>query len=122
MRVKELLTSNPEILNEKDNAGWTALHEASCNGHPDIARELLDAGADVNMPNHENVTALHEAVLYRHVGVVEVRRALEATPVDSPSPQVLLEFGASITARNIRGRTPVDEVDDEEIAKRLQEV
>ena len=30
-------------------AGWTALHEAVYNGHEDVARVLVEAGADANL-------------------------------------------------------------------------
>lgn len=35
-------------VNARDNAGYTPLHECCSRGHLDIARALLQYGADVN--------------------------------------------------------------------------
>lgn len=49
--------------------GWTALHEASLEGHYQIAKELLKAGADVNARGDEQITPLLNAVKEGHYTV-----------------------------------------------------
>jgi len=52
-----------------DCAGWTALHEACNHGWFDVARQLLNAGADVNVRGLENDTPLHDAAINGHAKV-----------------------------------------------------
>ena len=49
--------------------GWTALHEACNHGWFDVARQLLNAGADVNVRGLENDTPLHDAAINGHTKV-----------------------------------------------------
>ena len=40
-------------LDWQNNDGWTALHWCAYFNHPEIAKMLLDAGADVNIQNEK---------------------------------------------------------------------
>ncbi|XP_034152382.1 uncharacterized protein LOC105007983 [Esox lucius] len=42
--VRDMLSKGPNV-NIADNAGWTALHEAVSNGHYEITKDLIKAGA-----------------------------------------------------------------------------
>ncbi len=46
--VRAVLQSHPELINEKDDAGATALHYAALGGHREVARLLVQHGADIN--------------------------------------------------------------------------
>lgn len=62
---------------------------AATLGHVDVARELLDAGANVNGANKDKVTALHFAV---------ARRCLEMVVI-------LLRAGADLSLKDSNGQT-----------------
>ena len=51
-------------------SGWTALHEACNHGWVDVARQLLNAGANVNVRGLENDTPLHDAAINGHTKVL----------------------------------------------------
>jgi hypothetical protein len=46
MATIDLLLAHHADVNAKSSSGWTALHHAAWSNHPEIARKLLDAGAD----------------------------------------------------------------------------
>ncbi len=98
-----------------------ALHWAAENGLTDIARLLLDQGADVNAPDNFSNTPLHLAV--RHPALVELllargaqvgaRNAFGNTPLhlavgDRRVVELLLAAGADARARNLFDKTPLD--------------
>ena len=67
--MRELLESGA-TPNTQDNAGWTPLHEAAQKGFTDVARLLLEKGANPNVPGgDESVTPLHDAC---HAGCVNM--------------------------------------------------
>ena len=47
-------------------AGWTPLHEACNHGYIDVAKQLLKAGANVNVQGYGNDTPLHDAAINGH--------------------------------------------------------
>lgn len=47
-------------------AGWTPLHEACNHGYMDVAKQLLKAGANVNVQGYGNDTPLHDAAINGH--------------------------------------------------------
>jgi ankyrin repeat protein len=61
-----------------NNDQFTPLHQATWSGHADMARVLLEAGANVNVRDGENHTALHLAALTGHTGVAGVLLDAEA--------------------------------------------
>ncbi len=80
---------------ENGDGGNTALWFAAQGSWPngvDVARVLIEAGADVNKPCEHGRTALHMAAAWGHVDVV----------------QLLLENGANPTIIDDHGMTPPD--------------
>merc|ERR1719376_1187702 len=87
--------SGVALVNARDNAGWTPIHEAMRDNKatPDIVRMLVARGADVNARSGEGGgTALHEAAAFLGKDVVDL----------------LLQLGADPEARNDEGKTPKD--------------
>ena len=78
------LKATPDIDWIKQNMyGQTGLHIAVQNNHPEVAKLLLTAGADVNIRDMSGKTALHPAVLQENIEIV----------------RFLLERGADVNIR-----------------------
>jgi ankyrin repeat protein len=74
-----------------DRYGRTALHQAAALGRDDLARILLESGADVNAKDRFGSSPLHEAASKGHLLV----------------GQLLLSNGAEISSRDNWGETPL---------------
>ena len=46
-RLRELLAATPSLIGARDGEGATALHLAALHGYQELARFLVEAGADV---------------------------------------------------------------------------
>lgn len=81
--------ADPNIANQH---GETALYLATQAGYIDCVRRLLEGGSRVSAPARRPfLTALHAAVFFGYVKVV----------------QVLIEFDADLEAKDESGRTPL---------------
>ncbi|XP_069469066.1 BCL-6 corepressor-like protein 1 isoform X2 [Ambystoma mexicanum] len=76
-------------VNRRDNAGYTALHEACSRGWIDIMQTLLDHGANVNCSAQDGTRPIHDAA---------VNDSLEAV-------WLLLSYGADPTLATYSGQT-----------------
>lgn len=92
----------------------TVLHYSSCQGHTDLVRLLIDAGANLNTPDSKGYTALHLAAEWGELEVV----------------RILLKAGADICLKNHDGFTPeyvepdphvVSDEDHEDIRRLLED-
>lgn len=82
-------------INERDPFGGSSpLISAAVFGRPQMARMLIDAGADLNFQNNDGSTALHTAAFFCRTDIVEM----------------LLEKGADKTIRNKYGVTAEESV------------
>ncbi|MDR0221360.1 MAG: ankyrin repeat domain-containing protein [Lachnospiraceae bacterium] len=75
--VRELLKTKIRV-NHVNRIGWTALHEAIILGdggarHTEVVRMLVEAGADVNLPDKEGTPLAHA----KSQGFAEIVRILE---------------------------------------------
>jgi len=84
-----LPTTSPHEAVERK--GFTALHIASCLGHTEIAKLLVDKGADPNAKDYLGFTPLHWATAMSHVELVNL----------------LLQHGADIDAKALNDITPL---------------
>ncbi|MBN8862604.1 MAG: ankyrin repeat domain-containing protein [Sphingobacteriales bacterium] len=83
-------------LNTKDPIGGSSpLISACLFGKTEIARMLIDGGADLNLQNNEGSTALHTAAFFCHPEIVKM----------------LLQKGADKTIRNNYGKTAYESVE-----------
>ncbi|XP_076804206.1 uncharacterized protein LOC143448375 isoform X2 [Clavelina lepadiformis] len=79
--VEYYLEQGFEEANTKDNAGYSALHEACARGNLEAARLLLEFGADVNLNADDGTRPIHDAVEYDHVELTRLLLACGADPM-----------------------------------------
>ncbi|HJP92208.1 MAG TPA: ankyrin repeat domain-containing protein [Pyrinomonadaceae bacterium] len=125
-RVRELLETEPDLVNAFSPDGFTPLGYASFFGHLETVRVLLDKGAQVNVPSNNFLKAvpLRSASVAGHL---EIARLLidRGAEVDAPGgggmtslhevagvgrvefAKLLLDHGANINARADDGKTPL---------------
>ena len=51
--VQAIVHRNPDLINQRDELGATALHHAAFGGHRLVAQLLVRQGADINAPDAE---------------------------------------------------------------------
>lgn len=114
----------------QNNTGATLLHLAAENGHEGVVKLLLEKGADITAQDQSGATALHVAAekgfdgMFRLLQLVwrgsSFDKAIETVDRAGCSPlhsaaanncqviiRILLEEGANIAMKNVRGRTPL---------------
>jgi len=92
--VKQHVAAGTNI-NEKDPFGGSSpLISAAVFGKPEVARYLIDAGADINFQNNDGSTALHTSAFFCHPDIVKM----------------LLDKGADKTLKNTYGATAYETV------------
>jgi len=89
--VRALLAEYPGLMDVPDESGYTPLRWSGIRGQGEIARFLVEAGADPNSAGADGGTPLHGAAHHD----------------DSEMMAALLEAGGDITAKNRWGRTPL---------------
>src|SRR5262245_30987183 len=94
--VRWLLKEDPKRVNARQQDGSTPIMSAAIRGFPDLAKLLIDSGADVNMGQYDGWMPLHAAVHDGNdEGHCEVAR-------------ILIAHGAKIEARRTDGQwTPL---------------
>ncbi|MCW5748205.1 MAG: ankyrin repeat domain-containing protein [Alphaproteobacteria bacterium] len=90
-----------------DSGGDNLLHIAAYRGDVDSVKLLLKAGMNVNEPGELDFTPLHYAYMKRKDPAYLVHR--------DEVVGVLLAYGASTTARNSFGQTPIETGKDEDV-------
>ncbi|XP_005358459.1 BCL-6 corepressor-like protein 1 [Microtus ochrogaster] len=83
------LQKHSEDVNHRDNAGYTALHEACSRGWTDILNILLQHGANVNCSSQDGTRPVHDAVANDNLETI----------------WLLLSYGADPTLATYSGQT-----------------
>lgn len=95
--VKALLRHGADP-SESDSHGWTALHLAVQHYHSMIVKEILEHGANVSPETSEGATPLHLAA----------RKYIGKDSDQCVTLEILLMYGADITARDGGGHTALE--------------
>lgn len=126
-RVKSLLASDRALLDARSADGFPALGLAVFFRHPDIARHLIEQGADVDAAanNAMRVAPAHAAagvcdhetmrLILERGANPNARQQMDYTPLhgaaargDVEMAKLLLAHGADRTAQGSDGQTPAD--------------
>ena len=92
--IKQHIDAGTDLDEREPTMGSTPLISAAVFGRTEVARALIEAGADVNIQNNEGSTALHTAAFLCRTEIVEM----------------LLAHGADKNLLNIYGSTPLASV------------
>jgi ankyrin repeat protein len=119
-KITKLLIAHGADVNATATAGRTALHIAAYRGNLAVAKQLLDAGADINAANCDHGGPLACAILHRQTKMVDFLLKRGADPRQQPEafslaawegllPTVrkLLAAGFDPNSRAWQGRTPL---------------
>jgi ankyrin repeat protein len=126
-RVQQFLADDPDALNRRGADGFPPLGLAIFFGHPELARLLIERGADVHAvaENANRVAPVHAAaaacdratmrLLLERGADPNARQQLDFTPMHGAASRgdielatLLLEHGAERTPKGSDGQTPAD--------------
>ena len=138
--AKEMIAQKPALVNFNNNEHrMTPLHVTCVEGLTEMARYLMDAGADLEARDMNQATPLFTAVASNHLDMVKLllKRGADvnATEDENVSPlhlsasfghadiaEVLLDHGADKNAEDITGAKPRDLVETEGDFKKIIEL
>jgi ankyrin repeat protein len=125
-RVRQLLKSDPSLVQALSHDGWSPLHLAAYFGHERVVAALVASAADINRKscNHLGHTPLHAAVSGQQLAIVQflIKHGAEVDARDSGGSTALhlaahegfndillnlLETGASVNPARKDGATPL---------------
>ncbi len=83
--VKQAVQNDPTIVDAKEWEDATLLHDAVAQNHADVAKFLLENGADVNAVKTDRVTPMHIAARNGNIAIMKLLIDHQAliNPVDS---------------------------------------
>ncbi|RUS90925.1 hypothetical protein EGW08_001322 [Elysia chlorotica] len=70
--TEKILEKCPQIVDIKKDDGFSSLHLSALNGHKDVAKTLIQHGADIEIRNNRHQTALLLAVSQGHTSLLEL--------------------------------------------------
>ncbi len=126
--MRRLIDADPKVVNAQLPTGATALLWACIRGQVEVARLLVERGADVDIPQGDGWSPLHAAVtdgndaahveltrlLLDHKAKIGITNVNGLTPLhvaaqkgNTSTMQLLLDRGADIHVKDKKGLTPL---------------
>ncbi|MHB1458252.1 MAG: ankyrin repeat domain-containing protein [Armatimonadota bacterium] len=101
--VKDLFSYDKSQANKEDPTGWTPLHYAAAGDHVDIAKFLIENGADINhKTSTDGKSALHWAAFHGNLPVIEQLVSMGAMINDKDDDgNTALEIAKQTEKRNL---------------------
>ncbi|XP_023613824.1 BCL-6 corepressor-like protein 1 isoform X2 [Myotis lucifugus] len=94
------LQKDSEDVNHRDNAGYTALHEACSRGWTEILNILLEHGANVNCSAQDGTRPVHDAVVNDNLETIWLLLSYGADPtLATYSGQTAMKLASSDTMK-----------------------
>jgi ankyrin repeat protein/beta-lactamase regulating signal transducer with metallopeptidase domain len=106
LKVKQYISKGFDI-NATNRQGTTALHEAGPWGQTDIAKYLIESGANIHQKDTDGQTPLFAAASYSHQA--------------EPTAKLLLDHGAAVNLSDNRGMSPLHYASTASMCKMLIE-
>jgi ankyrin repeat protein len=126
-KVAHWVTTQPNKIDDYTADGFTALGLACYFGQYEVARYLIEQGADINLPSQNgfNVYPIHSAAAGNYTDIlrlliesgaqVNVKQQAGSTPLHAAAQYgnldmliILLENGADVNVRMEGGKLPAD--------------
>jgi ankyrin repeat protein len=94
VELKKIIEADKDIVNSRDRMERTLLIYANTDEHYEIAKYLIEAGADINTKDTDNWRPIHFASQNASSSIVKL----------------LVEQGAEVDAEDNNGKTPLSNV------------
>lgn len=122
--VKKILNENPNLVNEKDELGFTVAHFVAGAKSQDIVEFVLSKNVNINVKNKYGSTPLHIAV-YPEIAQILINHGANVNEIDNEEEtplhdcawngeergemiKLLLKNGVDKRKKNYKGQTALD--------------
>lgn len=122
--VKKILNENPNLINEKDELGFSVAHFVAGSKSKEIVEFVLSKNININVKNKYGSTPLHIAV-YPEIAQILINNGADVNEIDNEEEtplhdcawngeergemiKLLLQNGVDRSKKNYKGQTALD--------------